>query len=79
MNTLRVVSFNFERGVHLEEQLEFLTHHPAMNRMDLLLANELDVGCSRSGNRDTAAQIAARLGMDYVFGLEFTELTGAHN
>lgn len=26
MNTLRVVSFNFERGVHLEEQLEFLTH-----------------------------------------------------
>ena len=79
MNTLRVVSFNFERGVHLEEQLEFLTHHPAMDCMDLLLANELDVGCSRSGNRNTAAQIAARLGMEYVFGLEFTELTGEHN
>ena len=82
MNTLQtfgVLTFNFERGVYLEEQLEFLTHHPAIGRIDLLLANELDVGCSRSGNRDIPALIAARLGLKYVFGLEFTELVGENN
>lgn len=76
---LRVLAFNFERGIHLEEQLEFLSCHPAIDGLDVLLANELDVGCSRSGNRDTAALIADRLGMDYVFGLEFTELVGEAN
>ena len=77
--TFGVLTFNFERGIYLEEQLEFMIQHPAIGRIDFLLANELDVGCSRSGNRDNPALIAERLGMDYVFGLEFTELVGEEN
>ena len=77
--TIGVLAFNFERGVFLEEQLEFLIRHPVLDRIDILLANELDDGCSRSGNRNVAAEIASKLGMDYVFGLEFTELVGQNN
>lgn len=76
---LGVLVLNFERGVHLEEQIQFLTTHPDISGIDLILANELDDGCGRSGNRDVAGEIAARLGMEYVFGLEFTELVGSDN
>ena len=48
---LGVLMFNMERGVHLEEIREFLRDCPAIQPFDLILANELDDGCFRSGNK----------------------------
>ncbi len=66
--------FNMERGVHLEELGDFLLDCPAVRPFDVILANELDDGCVRSGGRDTTLELARRLGMNAVFGLEFIEL-----
>ena len=45
----------------------------------MILANELDDGCVRSGCRDTTRLLAERLGMNYVFGLEFIELVNGED
>ena len=55
---LGVLMFNMERGVHLEEIREFLRDCPAIQPFDLILANELDDGCFRSGNKNTARELA---------------------
>lgn len=72
--TLGVLVFNMERGVHLTELGDFLEDCPQVRPFDVILANELDDGCVRSGGKDTARELAQRLGMNYVFGLEFIEL-----
>ena len=69
-----VLVFNMERGVHLDELGDFLTDCPDVRPYDVILANELDDGCVRSGGKNTARELAERLGMNYVFGLEFIEL-----
>ena len=74
---LHPLVFNMERGVCLAETVDFLTDCPDIQPYDLILANELDFGCARSGERDTTAEIAKTLGMEYVFGLEFIELADA--
>ena len=66
--------FNMERGANLAETVDFLRYCPGIRPCDLILANELDDGANRTGNRDTAKEIAEQLGMNYVFGLEFIEL-----
>ena len=73
-----VLVFNMERGVHLEELGDFLESCPHLSPYDVILANELDDGCSRSGQRDTTGELARRLGMNYVFGLEFIELADSN-
>ena len=77
MPALHPLVFNMERGVCLAETVDFLTDCPDIQPYDLILANELDLGCARSGERDTTAEIAKILGMEYVFGLEFIELADA--
>ncbi len=71
---VRALVFNMERGVHLAEIGEFLERCPEARPFDVILANELDDGCVRSGGVHTAAALAERLGMDCAFGLEFIEL-----
>ncbi|MBQ9330124.1 MAG: hypothetical protein IJ221_03965 [Oscillibacter sp.] len=71
---LGISVFNMERGVHLAELGDFLETCPGMQPFDVILANELDDGCVRSGGKDTARELARRLGLNYVFGLEFIEL-----
>ena len=71
---LGALVFNMERGVHLAELEDFLESCPAVRPFDVILANELDDGCVRSGGRNTALELARRLGMNAVFGLEFIEL-----
>ncbi|MGV6848949.1 MAG: endonuclease/exonuclease/phosphatase family protein, partial [Marinibacterium sp.] len=41
---------------------------------DIVLASEMDLGMARSGQRHTTRDLAAHLGMGYVFGTEFVEL-----
>lgn len=76
---LGVLVFNMERGVHLAELGDFLETCPAARPFDVILANELDDGCVRSGGRDTTRELAERLGMNYVFGLEFIELVNGED
>ena len=77
--SLGVLMFNMERGVHLEEIQDFLRDCPDIRPFDLILANELDDGCARSGNKNTAGELAAALGLNYAWGLEFIELVNDGN
>ena len=77
--SLGMLVFNMERGVCLEELGDFLETCPAVQPFDVILANELDDGCVRSGCRDTTRLLAERLGMNYVFGLEFIELVNGED
>ena len=71
---LGLLVFNMERGVHLEELGDFLQDCPGVRPLDVVLANELDDGCVRSGGRNTARELAERFGWNYAYGLEFIEL-----
>ena len=62
-DSLGALVFNMERGVHLEELGDFLLSCPRIRPFDVILANELDDGCVRSGGRDTARELAQRLGV----------------
>ena len=53
--------FNMERGVNLPEIQEFLRDCPDIQPFDVILANELDDGCARSGNKNTPVNWHRRL------------------
>lgn len=78
-DSLNVLVFNMERGVHLDALGDCLETCPGIQPFDVILGNEMDDGCVRSGNRDTAAELAKRLGMNYVYGLEFIELVNGED
>jgi len=67
---LNVVSWNIERGVRFGGVLETLQKLDA----DVLLLQEVDRYCQRSGGRDVAADLASALGMNWVAAGEFQEI-----
>lgn len=69
-SSARVVFWNAERLKYSEPSVSLLESAQA----DILLLCEVDVGMARSGNRHTVADLAARLGTGYMFGVEFVEL-----
>jgi endonuclease/exonuclease/phosphatase family metal-dependent hydrolase len=69
--TIRIVSWNINRGLRLDGILEFL--HGAAG--DLILLQETDVNAWRTKHRNVAREIAQALRMNYIFGREFEELT----
>lgn len=76
---LGVLMFNMERGVNLPEIQDFLRDCPDIQPFDVILANELDDGCARSGNKNTARELAQAFGLNYAWGLEFIELVNDEN
>ncbi len=68
---VRVVAANLERGRHLDAWVELFEAADA----DVLLLSEADGGMARSGNRYVARELADRLGMAFVFAVEFVELS----
>src|SRR6266478_1112847 len=68
---MRVVNWNIERGLRLPEIIDFLGSQNA----DLLILQEVDFNARRTHRLNIAEEIARRLGMNYVFGREFEELT----
>ena len=68
---MRVVNWNIERGLQLPEIIDFLESQNA----DLLILQEVDLNARRTRRLNIAEEIARRLGMNYVFGREFEELT----
>ena len=73
---LRVVVFTAERGRHWRRQCAILRGHAALANASLVLLNELDEGMARTErNANTTREIARCLKMNYVFAVEFLELT----
>jgi endonuclease/exonuclease/phosphatase family metal-dependent hydrolase len=74
-DSIRVVSWNIDRGSQLQRVIEFL----ASARADILLLQETDLNAKRTHHANVAQEIAKKLRMNYVFGREFQELTqGTH-
>ena len=69
--SVRVVSWNIDRGSRLSSVIEFL----ASENADILLLQEVDLNTRRTNRQNIAEEIARKLRMNYVFGCEFQELT----
>ena len=69
-DTIRVVDWNIDRGLRLQEIIEFLD----AQRADVLILQEVDLNARRTGYRNVAEEISRQLRMNYVFGCEFQEL-----
>ena len=76
---LGALVFNMERGVCLAELGDFLETCPQVRPLDVILANELDDGCVRSGGKNTTLELSERLGLNAAFGLEFIELVNGED
>lgn len=72
---LKIIVLNAQRGIYLEEIITYLSYHPSLKNADIIFLNELDNGMVRSGNINTAAELSRRLKMNYIYGIEFLELT----
>jgi len=70
-NYIRVVSWNIERGLRFAAIVDFLRSIEA----DLILLQEVDSNARRTGRRDVTRELARALGLYYVFGTEFLELS----
>jgi endonuclease/exonuclease/phosphatase family metal-dependent hydrolase len=65
------VNWNIDRGLRFPEIVDFLESQQA----DLLTLQEVDLNARRTQHRNVAEELARKLGMNYVFGREFEELT----
>jgi endonuclease/exonuclease/phosphatase family metal-dependent hydrolase len=68
--TLRVVSWNVNRGLQLSGIIDYLQSSSA----DLILLQETDVNARRTRHRNIPREIAQALRLNYIFGREFEEL-----
>jgi endonuclease/exonuclease/phosphatase family metal-dependent hydrolase len=69
--SIRVVNWNIDRGLRFPGIADFLESQQA----DLLILQEVDLNARRTHQRNVAEELARKLGMNYVFGREFEELT----
>ena len=74
-NRLHVVQWNIEHGNRFEAIERALAAHPGLAGADLITLNEVDLGMARSGNRDVAGALAARLGLHAAWAALFLEST----
>ena len=72
---LSVVTWNIERGKEYDAILRVLKALDA----DVVLLQEVDRGCRRTGYRDVARDLAHALGMNWVSGGEFQEIGEGRN
>lgn len=68
---IRVVDWNIDRGTRLESVLHVLKSLEP----DLIFLQEVDLNTRRTKHQDIARSLAASLKMNYVWGLEFVELS----
>ena len=75
LQSIRVVNWNIDRGLRLPEIKKFVESQKA----DLLILQEVDLNARRTHHLNVAHELACSLGMNYIFGREFEELTqGSH-
>jgi len=70
--SIRVVTWNIERGLQYEKILQVLKDElPA----DIFILQEVDLDARRTDFRDVAQSLADELQMNFAYGAEFQELT----
>ncbi len=68
---ITILNWNIERGVEYDKiQAVIRKHNP-----DLCILQEVDLHARRSGGKDVAKALAEEFAYDYVFGIEFQELS----
>ena len=70
-DSIRVVSWNIDRGLKLSGVIDFL----AGAKADIILLQEADLNARRTHHINVAREISQTLELNYVFGREFQELT----
>ena len=73
--SLRVVHWNIEHGNWYEKVEAGLREHPTLAGADVVLLNEVDLGCARAANRDVTADLSEALGLHGAFVPLFIEST----
>ena len=68
---IRLLTWNIERGLRLPGVVDFL----GRLKPDVCLLQEVDLYTNRTGRRDVADLLAERFEFDYVFGVEWQELS----
>ncbi len=58
-----------------KERAEIIQEAAALREADVIVLNEVDLGMKRTEYRRVAAELAARLKMNYAFGVQFVELS----
>ena len=66
-DSVRVVSWNIDRGLHLDRVIEFLIGAKA----DILLLQEADQNARRTHRTNVAREIAQKLRMNYALAKNF--------
>jgi len=61
-----------------DERARALEQAALLRAADVIVLNEVDLGMKRTNYRNTAAELAARLQMNYAFGVQFVELSPVH-
>ena len=72
---LRAAHWNIEHGNRFEAIARAFSEAPALAEADIVTLNEVDLGMARSGNRDVAAELGARLGLHAAWAALFLEST----
>ncbi len=74
LKSIRVVSWNIDRG----EQLNLVASELARDPAELCLLQEVDWNTNRSGQADIGAELASRLHLNLWYAIEFEELSQEH-
>lgn len=61
-----------------DQRHRILEQAAMLRAADVIVLNEVDWGMKRTDYRNVAADLAARLGMNYAFGVQFVELSPVH-
>jgi endonuclease/exonuclease/phosphatase family metal-dependent hydrolase len=72
---LKIVAWNMEYTANLDAQVEELTTRPDLRDADVYLLSEVDRCSARNGTRRAARLLARAIGGQYVYGIEFVELS----
>jgi endonuclease/exonuclease/phosphatase family metal-dependent hydrolase len=74
--TLCVAAWNCEFGTHWKEAARLFQEQPMLKPASIILLSESDYGVGRSGNVNSAKELAAALKMNYAYAVEFVEFDG---
>jgi endonuclease/exonuclease/phosphatase family metal-dependent hydrolase len=68
---IKVLNWNINRGLRLPEVMDCVSRE----RPDLCIFQEVDLNAKRTGRQDVANVVASHFQFNYVFGIEFEELS----
>jgi endonuclease/exonuclease/phosphatase family metal-dependent hydrolase len=72
---VHLVHWNIEHGNRYAQVEAALRTHPRLAGADLVLLNEVDLGCARAANRDVTGDLADALGLHAAFAPMYLEGT----